>query len=59
MNLRGTASPGKTLNQIKNDSKVMKTTKAMAFEPTVPLPGMYILMHVQNGDHAEIFMGAL
>lgn len=37
----------------------MTTTKAMAFGPTVPLLGMYILMYVRNDDHAEIFTGAL
>lgn len=42
-----------------NDSKVMKTTEAMAFEPTVPLLGMYILTYVRNDDHAEVFTGAL
>lgn len=42
----------------KNDSKVMKTTNAMAFEPAGPLLGMYILMHVQNDEHTEIFASA-
>lgn len=42
----------------KNDSKVMKTTKAVALEPTILLLGMYILMHVQN-EHTEILTGAL
>jgi len=37
----------------------MKTTKAMAFGPAVPLLGMYILMHVQNDEHTERFTGAL
>lgn len=36
----------------------MKTTKAVALEPTILLLGMYILMHVQN-EHTEILTGAL
>ena len=31
----------------------------MAFEPAVPLLGMYILMHVQNDEHTEVFSDAL
>lgn len=43
----------------RNDSKESKPKTHMAFEPAVPLLGLYILMHVPKDRHIEVFSDVL
>lgn len=40
----------------RNDSKVIKTTQDF---PAILLLGMYILMHIENDEHTEVFTDVL
>lgn len=43
----------------RNDSKESKPKTHMAFEPAVPLLGLYILMHVPKDGHRDVFSDVL
>lgn len=40
----------------RNDSKVIKTIHTF---PAILLLGMYILMHIENDEHTEVFTDSL